>query len=140
MKTRRLLRPVIYRGQCRKQFKIIFITEENKRINNVVCFDKDMHFTAELFKCGSEIFLQNLHNRFEFFIHNHYCSHRRLRQRKLIAEEATRAYFTARSLNFSPFTFSYSVTTPWINASGRGGQPATYTSTGTISSTPCTMA
>ena len=47
----------------------------------------------------------------------------------------------AQSLSFSPlFTFSCRVTMPWINASGRGGQPATYTSTGTTSSTPCTMA
>ena len=50
-------------------------------------------------------------------------------------------YFcSTRSRNFSPLTFSYRVTTPWISASGRGGQPATYTSTGTISSTPCTRA
>ena len=31
---------------------------------------------------------------------------------------------------------SCSITMPWMNASGRGGQPGTYTSTGMIWSTP----
>src|SRR5437016_2600059 len=36
--------------------------------------------------------------------------------------------------------FSWSFMMPWINASGRGGQPGTYTSTGTILSTPWRIA
>ena len=40
---------------------------------------------------------------------------------------------------FAPI-FSCSFMMPWISASGRGGQPGTYTSTGTISSTPWTIA
>src|SRR3989304_6749101 len=43
-------------------------------------------------------------------------------------------------VSFSPRTLACKVRMPWISPSGRGGQPATYTSTGTISSTPCTMA
>ena len=46
-------------------------------------------------------------------------------------------YFTN---TFSRWIFSCSFKSPSIKASGRGGQPGTYTSTGTIWSTPCTTA
>ena len=46
-------------------------------------------------------------------------------------------YFTN---TFSRWIFSCSFKSPSIRASGRGGQPGTYTSTGTIWSTPCTTA
>ena len=39
-------------------------------------------------------------------------------------------------LNLRPFDFSCSNIVPWINVSGRGGHPGTYTSTGIIPSTP----
>ena len=60
--------------------------------------------------------------------------------RHAVFDVAHRLASAARSLNFSPRTLACSVRMPWISASGRGGQPATYTSTGTISSTPGTMA
>jgi hypothetical protein len=41
---------------------------------------------------------------------------------------------------YPPFAiFSRSRSTPSVSASGRGGQPGTYTSTGTTVSTPCSV-
>src|SRR5206468_12288561 len=45
-----------------------------------------------------------------------------------------------RSNSDSPLIFLCSRSTPYNSPSGRGGHPGTYTSTGTIVSTPCTIA
>lgn len=41
-----------------------------------------------------------------------------------------------RTSHFSPIIFSCRSRMPWVSASGRGGHPGTYTSTGSTLSTP----
>ena len=99
--------------------------------------DEQMHFPQRFLAGGAGLLLQHLHQFLQPVIHQTRSASRPPSSPALPAD---RIYAFTRSANFSPLTFSNSVTTPWISASGRGGQPATYTSTGTTSSTPCTMA
>jgi hypothetical protein len=52
-----------------------------------------MRFAAELFIGHTEIFLQSLNDRFEFFIHNNDSSRRRGRRRELVAEDGDQSLF-----------------------------------------------
>ncbi len=121
----------------------MLIAQEQQAVHDLVGGDDDAHFPAELVIRGAGLLLQYVYYFFESVVHNFPVNNVETSEPLNVqpSESLERCdQALTSSTSFSPFTFSNKVMTPWISASGRGGQPATYTSTGTTSSTPCTTA
>ena len=111
---------VVDRGQVREQLERRIVTEDLAEVRDAVARDLNGHFAERLGRLG----------------HGHgkpFTSVRDDRRQAIVHAQLLFAKWLARIC-------SCSFKMPSISISGRGGHPGTYISTGTIWSTPCTMA
>src|SRR5450759_1167526 len=138
-------RPVVHGRDIDQKIIFILVTQHQQSRIYLQWGDNQGHLTPKFLHLGSKSCRNTLYSSLQGFVHNQFLPPTGSRCQDFPWRTAAARLFSiewdyAQVLRRSFLTFSCRVMMPWIKASGRGGQPATYTSTGTISSTPCKTA